>query len=347
MEAVRPVTKPVRLPKSLAVHSLANAPARDQVTDPARLRQSVRGLARGICPVVTTDTPDQGGFLTAETVGAGTTLAMTTQYTPDLDGNDLTVQDPHGNVTTNSYDRMGQLLTVTDATHNLVEQNTNDVAGQLVQQIGPLGRTTLYAYDLLGRQVQLTDPLGRLSMTKYDAAGNDVADRGPAGLSFTFYDADNRVSSTLSLTGEKSQSFYDPAGHVSVSIDAMNNTSYWTYNDLGQLEMSQDGMGNQTYNGYNADGELTSVTDPMNRTTSYLYDPLKSVEKVKCRKGVGTRFFLTRKSHGNAVGASSSSQGWRPPAHGGSGHWPCPWYDCERARRSGVHGSATHGGRPC
>ena len=64
------------------------------------------------------------------------------------------------NATVNTYDAVGNLLSVTD----------------------PEGNETSYQYDRLDRQVTVTDPLGNTSTEEYDADGNVIQNVDRDGL---------------------------------------------------------------------------------------------------------------------------------------------------------------------
>ena len=77
--------------------------------------------------------------LNAVTQGAGTSQAATTSYTYDPATLGVTsVTDPNGNVTTNTYDGNGNLLTSTD----------------------PMSNTTSYSYNSFNEVTSKTTPLG-------------------------------------------------------------------------------------------------------------------------------------------------------------------------------------------
>jgi len=91
---------------------------------------------------VTANTYDADQELTSSTAGYESAAAATTTYTYDGSGNVLTTVTPRGNVaggtpsdftTTNAYDALGDLVSVTD----------------------PYGHSTTYAYDAAGNKLSI------------------------------------------------------------------------------------------------------------------------------------------------------------------------------------------------
>jgi YD repeat-containing protein len=77
-----------------------------------------------------------------------------TENTYDAVGNLLTVTDPLDNVTTFAYDALYRLTTLTEA--------DPDGGGSLTSPV------TTYAYDAVGNRTSLTDPLDRTTEFEYD-----------------------------------------------------------------------------------------------------------------------------------------------------------------------------------
>ncbi|QKW18534.1 hypothetical protein HUT16_05175 [Kitasatospora sp. NA04385] len=239
-----------------------------------------------------------------------------------------------------AYDPAGRLATVTDAmgrtTHTyynddntvsevdqdgyrntdgtqrtiVLQQNTYDAAGQLIQQTRGGGRTTtVTAYDAAGRTTSTTLDPGGLNRT----------------LSYT-YDAADRVLSTTATGGSLSQraeNTYSPAGLLlteTLKGNGTDATTSHTYNQLGlptgtttpngratgadpaayTSTQTYDALGRptvtagplvtaETYDpatrtstptavraltttGYDTFGEVTSTRDPLGAVTTHTYD---------------------------------------------------------------------------
>jgi len=116
----------------------------------------------------------------------GPALTTITRY--DHDGNLYQTQQPNGDVTLNTYDLAGQLLTeeidpaaVTGPTHATQQTFTYDAAGNRVGSYDFAGRSQTTTYDGEGRTVQsvgiTTPPTGTTTITtmlSFDPDGNPV-----------------------------------------------------------------------------------------------------------------------------------------------------------------------------
>ena len=112
----------------------------------------------------------------------------------------LTSTDPIGNVTNNSYDGHGNLLSVTSPPPS---SSTS-------------GSTTQFAYDAKGELTQITDPLGNVTKLTYY----------PTGLINTITDAQQNVTTYV----------YDAHGNRTSVTDAMNKLTTFAYDTGDRLE---------------------------------------------------------------------------------------------------------------
>src|SRR5260370_29185429 len=87
--------------------------------------------------------------------GSGTQVSSSTY---DALGDLLTSTDANGKTTEYSYDPQGNLAQVTDALNDITNFSY-DAMGRLTTQIDPLRNTTKFAYDALGRLKTRTDAL--------------------------------------------------------------------------------------------------------------------------------------------------------------------------------------------
>ena len=118
--------------------------------------------------------------------------------------------------------------------------NTYDVVGNLLSVTDPEGNETSYQYDRLDRQVTVTDPLGNTSTEEYDADGNVIQNVDRDGrVTDYLYDPLNRQVEEDWMSGETPshtiQAYYDAAGELvgvaeSDTQDSSNATCYeYTY----------------------------------------------------------------------------------------------------------------------
>ncbi|EKE79409.1 hypothetical protein A10D4_12949, partial [Idiomarina xiamenensis 10-D-4] len=188
------------------------------------------------------------GFVTQETVAAGTADAVTTTYTWDYANQRLTRIARSGAATASMlYNSQGDLtrytlrdgtqsrvtsyaysyhsngfkkqVTTTDANGG-VSQQLYDNKGQLTQQTSPTGQVTRYSnYDALGRVGKITSPSGLVSSYTYDARGRitRLQESSSAGLNRSVsyqYDRFGNVLSETHSNGRQISYRYDAVGRL-------------------------------------------------------------------------------------------------------------------------------------
>ena len=162
-------------------------------------------------------------------------------YAYDTYGDKTSITDPLGDRTTNTYNTLGQQLTLVTPKGNIPGCGC---AGQYMTQ---------YGHDAFGNITTTTDPLHHITTRHYDPNQN---------LDYVI-DADNN----------KTTYTYDKANELTVTKRANLTTLRTDYNLDGTVLDQKDGKGTaiQTY-GYNALAQATSVKDALGNTTSYTYD---------------------------------------------------------------------------
>ena len=194
-------------------------------------------------------------------VYSGTT-ELTTAYGYDADGNQMTVTDPLGNVTTYHYDH----------DNRLVEEILPNPSGGTSP-----GPTTQYTYDAEGNRLTETDPDGNVTCYAYNSLDQLTSETGPVALCLSGstpvtaaavtsyqYDADGN------LTQET-----DPDGRVTVfSYDALNReTGEQWYASASAAAGGPSAASDVLTFSYDADGELVSAADKYSAYT-FAYDSL-------------------------------------------------------------------------
>ncbi|MFD3337341.1 LamG-like jellyroll fold domain-containing protein [Streptomyces sp. NPDC058700] len=233
--------------------------------------------------LLTTNTYDGAGYLTAQTASGGRTTVNTIDATgrttrSAFDPNGLnrvttTAYDGDDRVTeqTQSIDGSGKKLTatteydaagnpkkgtVTDGTSSRVSSGTFDQRGLPLTRVTPRGNTSTARYDTLGRLVETTAPQVQAeenggaatavtpkTLTGYNSFGETTETRDTRGL-VTRLQTD-KLGRTTAVTLPD----YTPPG-TTTAITAVSRTAY-------------DQRGN-----------VASTTDPMGRIRSYAYDQL-------------------------------------------------------------------------
>jgi RHS repeat-associated protein len=209
------------------------------------------------------------------TRASGTSDAASTSYIYDPSTLGVSsVTDPNGNVSTNTYDSSGNLLTTTDPLGDTTSYSYNSF-NEVLTKTSPLGETTTNTYDGNGNLLTLTDPLGGVTSYTYGDSGHpgDVtaitdADGNVAKYA---YDSDGDVASaTVSPTpgvADTTAYVYDANGERTCEASPNATAAGVTCPATGSPR-----VGNTTSTVYDADGEITSVTDPDGHTTRYAYD---------------------------------------------------------------------------
>ena len=213
------------------------------------------------------------GWLVSET----DTLGNTTTNSYDNLGRvtSVTLPDPDGAgsktspVYSYAYDAVGNLTTFTDALGNSTTIGYDNLYRQsTVTQPDPDGAGSLsapvwaYAYNAQGLLATTTDPLSRTQTRGYDSAGRLTSTTNAGGNSTAYtYDLANRV---LTVTTP------DPDGTGPLSSSVTTNT----YDDYSRLVSVEDAAGELTTYDYDQAGQLLGLTDASGNQTRWAYDEL-------------------------------------------------------------------------
>ncbi|MFE9428336.1 DUF6531 domain-containing protein [Kitasatospora sp. NPDC006697] len=244
---------------------------------------------------------DPVGRLVRAVVHNDATADLVTAYTRDARGQVLTVTDPRGTATatpdpayttTNAYDALGRLSTVTEP-----KLSVEDGSGAGAVTATP---ATTRGYDTFGELTDVKDPRGNVTHTTYDGFGRRAqttypTSTEPNGTQVTpheswTYDANGNVLSHTDKLGQRTDLGYDGRNRpirltapAAVAGGTRGTTTY-AWNDGGKLLSEIDPTGAQTLHTYDQMGRVSSTTTverylpgaattPAQYTTSYLYDP--------------------------------------------------------------------------
>jgi YD repeat-containing protein len=182
------------------------------------------------------------GLVHTTTVAYGTSLAMTTTFNYDSNGNPASTITPVG-TTTYVYDNLNLLVSETDPPPTS----------------GASPPTTTYTYDPLGNQLSVTDPsLNKTSQT-YNAMGEVATATSADNQTTTYtYDADGNLQTTKDPKGNVTTDYYNSLDELwkvtepAIAYGTPTTTySYDTWGDLASMDVIDGTSNHITYYDYN------------------------------------------------------------------------------------------------
>jgi RHS repeat-associated protein len=200
---------------------------------------------------------------------------LTTKLTYNFRG-EVASRDVGGELTTYTYDRVGQLTKTTRPDGSFLVF-THDAAHRLTEIRDALGNRIAYTYDAASNitKVQFFDPTGKVARLR----------------SFAYDDA-NRLAKAIGAAGETTVYGHDPNGNLTKATDPLGHVMSYAYDALNRLAKATDPTGGVTADGYDALDHLTAVTDPRGLRTSYSWNGLDEEGAVKSPDaGLTTRSF--------------------------------------------------------
>jgi len=254
-------------------------------------------------------TPSDLGYDAAK---AGRAHVQTNSFTFDAANRLLSAKDGAGNVTTYTFDAIGNRTSVTEAS------NSN-------------ARTTQYRYDLANRLIETVTPESGIVINEYNAAGNRVIQRTlqsnaggiPVWIVQHFeYDGNGRATAAIDPYGVRTEYDYDAIGNTIAVRGAARTASERTVRmlyDLNNRKVADiDGEGNTTSYAYDASGNRVRTTDALGRIARYYFDRSNRLIAVLDPEGVVNRFVYD--SAGNAIENrlyagrfTGTADDWTPP----------------------------------
>ena len=184
--------------------------------------------------------------------------------------------DSDGEVTQNSYDKMGK------QTQERVDGRTTarmkyDVKGRLTQRTSKDGITSYFKYDDAGNIVESGDSAGEKNIYTYDEYGNLTQTQRYqndklAYLNKKMYDNKHRVLSETDAYGNTTSCKYNKQGQKTQMTDAKGNVTTYEYNEIGKLAKETDALGGETSYEYDEAGHRTKITTANAAVFEYSYD---------------------------------------------------------------------------
>jgi len=209
----------------------------------------------------------------------------------------LTTSDPLGETRTFSYNTDGYLLSI-DGTlpgTNDVASFTYDSCGRLSSKRDADGYILKYAYDDLDRPTRITYPDNTsVDYYYYKLDRNKSRDRQGRVLNYT-HDALRRLSTTQDALKRTTTFQYCGCGAVSAVIDSMGRKTLLEYDVQGRLSAIQypDGA-RKIYNYESTTSRLLSTADQLGQFKLYVYnldDTLASLSYANTKKPTPTVTF--------------------------------------------------------
>lgn len=172
-----------------------------------------------------------------------------------------------------TYDHKGQVLTVIGPDGHVLQTNTYDADGRLLQQLDGLQSGAEFSYDLAGNRVKIRTSGGATQELEYDARGNIVG-VVDGNQNRTTYRLDNwgRIIGIVKADGSTEYYSYDCAGNMVSSTDGEGHTTQYEYGRAGKLTAIQDPTGERELYGYDAEGRLVRKTDRNGVTVEFGYN---------------------------------------------------------------------------
>ncbi len=200
------------------------------------------------------------------------------QYTYNTDGQRTKLVGQDGNTVNYSYDTVGRLKTLTNATGQSIISYDYDPLGRLTKETNGNGTYTTYEYDKQSQVTKLvnytaTNTVNSSYVYTYDNLGLRSTMTTLEGIFQYSYDANGQLIAVTTPANRTIRYQYDAAGNRTAVTDNGTATNY-TSNNLNEYT----NVGNAVYT-YDTDGNLTSKIEG-GQTSNYTYDVENRLVKV-------------------------------------------------------------------
>ena len=148
----------------------------------------------------------------------------------------------------------------------MLQSNTYDADGRLLQRLDGVGSGVKYEYDLAGAQRRIVSMGGASQELEYDARG--------------------RITGIVDGNGSETKYLLDEWGRITGVVKADGSTERYAYNFAGDMVSSTDGEGHTTQYEYNRMGKISAIVDPTGERETYHYDGQGRLIRKTDRNGV-------------------------------------------------------------
>ena len=225
----------------------------------------------------------------------GTNNDLLAKYAYNSQHLPLRVWDAAGQLTTNSYNARGQVLTTTNPKNETTTFNY-DTNGYLLSIDGPLtgtNDTTSFTYDAVGRIQTTTAPDGYTLAYAHDNLDRltNVTYPDTTFEAFT-YDRLDRVKSRDRM-GREILYTYDAFRHLTSVRDPLNRITRFEFCGCGAMSGLVDPMGRRTSWDYDIQGRVTAKNYVDGSRILYTYESTSRLKSVQDEKGQPDKAFMT------------------------------------------------------
>jgi RHS repeat-associated protein len=216
------------------------------------------------------------------------TSPVTWKYAYNQFSEVTTITDPENNITTNSYDEHGNLLSTAEPSPDGASDGPTTYfsydsggKGEPTQITDPKGNVTTFTYTAAGLVSSIADAQGNTTIFGYDGRGNRTTSRDPRGwMTYYTYDSMNRLTRIDYPDAAHTEFGYDSRGRRTSVTDRNSNTTNYYYDDADRLVKVVDAATNATNYDYDTENNVTSITDAAGHSTTFAYDPRGHVTQV-------------------------------------------------------------------
>jgi RHS repeat-associated protein len=202
----------------------------------------------------------------------------------DLLGQLVSVSDSGGNTVTNWFNNQGRLYAVSNA-FGQVKGLSFDIEDRVLSSTDANGVTVGMTYDNLGRLLSRTYPdtgvEHGVERFGYSAAGLTAYTNQLGLATYYGYDAARRKAFETNANLEVTQFRYDPSGNLTNLIDGKSQSTFWKYDQYSRVTNKVDNLGTNLFiYSYDVDNRLTSRWSAARGNTAYFYDAVGNLTNV-------------------------------------------------------------------